>query len=74
MLALARESARSFSRRFLGRTLAVLFEQRSGGVWSGLTANYVKVYAKSSSDLTNRLKPVRLVEVYREGVWGEIVE
>lgn len=74
MLALARESVRSFSRRFLGRTLAVLFEQRSGGAWSGLTANYVKVYAKSSRDLTNRLKPVRLVEVYRDGVWGEIVE
>jgi len=74
MLALAQESACSFRRQFLDRTLTVLFEQRSGGVWSGLTTNYVKVYAKSSSDLTNRLKPVRLVEVYRDGVWGEIVE
>ncbi|NOQ17975.1 MAG: radical SAM protein, partial [Dehalococcoidales bacterium] len=74
MLALAQESAWSFRRRFLGRTLTVLFEQRSGGAWSGLTANYVKVYAKSSSDLTNRLEPVRLVEIYRDGVWGEIVE
>lgn len=74
MLALAQESAWIFRRRFLGRTLTVLFEQRSGGAWSGLTANYVKVYAKSSSDLTNRLKPVRLVEVYRDGVWGEIAE
>jgi len=74
MLALAQESASSFRRQFLDGTLTVLFEQRSGGVWSGLTTNYVKVYAKSSSDLTNRLKPVRLVEVYRDGVWGEIVE
>ena len=74
MLALAQESAWSFRRRFLGRTLTVLFEQQSNGVWSGLTDNYVKVYTKSGDDLTNKLLPVRLVEVYRDGVWGEIVE
>ena len=74
MLALAQESAGNFRRQFLDRTLTVLFEQRSGGVWSGLTTNYIKVYAKSSSDLTSRLKPVRLLEVYRDGVWGEIAE
>ena len=74
MLALAQESAGSFNRQFLGRTLTVLFEQCSGGAWSGLTANYIKVYVKGSSDLTNIMKPVRLVEVYRDGVWGKIAE
>ena len=70
MLALAKESAQNFSRRFLGRTMAVLFEQQSNGVWSGHTANYIKVYTKSSNDLTNKLLPVRLVEIYKDGVWG----
>ena len=72
MLSLAEESAQSFRRHFLGRTMPVLFEQRSGGVWSGLTANYIKVYTKSSEDLTNKLLPVRLGELYKDGVWGEI--
>jgi threonylcarbamoyladenosine tRNA methylthiotransferase MtaB len=72
MLKLAEESAQSFHRRFLGRTMPVLFEQRSGGVWSGLTANYIKVYTKSSDDLTNKLLPVRLGELYKDGVWGNI--
>ena len=74
MLALAQESARSFSRQFLGRTVPVLFEQQSNGVWSGLTDNYIKVYTESSEDLTNKLLPVKLVEVYKDGVWGEIYE
>ncbi len=70
MLALAEESARSFKRRFLGRTMTVLWEQKSGGVWSGYTANYIKVYTRSSEDLTNQLTPVKLEGIYKDGVWG----
>jgi len=71
MLALAEESAKSFRQRFLGRTMNVLWEQQSGGVWSGLTGNYIKVYARNDKDLTNRILPVKLTKLYRDGVWGE---
>ena len=64
------ESARSFSQRFLGKVMPVLWEKQSDGIWSGLTDNYIKVYTKSSQDLTNQLLPVKLVEVYGDGVWG----
>ncbi len=73
MLALAEESARDFQRQFLGKTAMVLWEKQSGGVWSGLTGNYIKVYTRSRSELANKLLPVKLVEVYRDGVWGELV-
>ena len=71
MLALAKESAQSFSRQFLGKVMPVLWEKQSDGIWSGLTDNYIKVYIKSSEDLTNKLLPVKLVDVYGDGVWGE---
>ncbi|TET68481.1 MAG: tRNA (N(6)-L-threonylcarbamoyladenosine(37)-C(2))-methylthiotransferase MtaB [Dehalococcoidia bacterium] len=70
MLALAEESAQNFRRRFLGKTMPVLWEKQTGGIWSGLTGNYIKVYTGSSEDLTNQLLPVRLVEVRGDGVWG----
>jgi threonylcarbamoyladenosine tRNA methylthiotransferase MtaB len=70
MLALAKESAQNFSRRFLGRTMTVLFEQQSNGIWSGHTDNYIKVYTKSTAALTNKLLPVKLAEVRGDGVWG----
>ncbi|MCK4274644.1 MAG: MiaB/RimO family radical SAM methylthiotransferase, partial [Dehalococcoidales bacterium] len=72
MLALARESAQSFQQQFLGKTMDVLWEQKSGGVWSGLTGNYIKVYARSHENLTNQLLPVKLVKLYRDGVWGDV--
>jgi threonylcarbamoyladenosine tRNA methylthiotransferase MtaB len=72
MLRLAEESAHKFRQRFLGSTRPVLFEQRSNGLWSGLTANYIRVYTRSAEDLANKLLPVRLVELYKDGVWGEV--
>ncbi|OGN95280.1 MAG: tRNA (N(6)-L-threonylcarbamoyladenosine(37)-C(2))-methylthiotransferase MtaB [Chloroflexi bacterium RBG_13_51_18] len=72
MLALSEESVKAFQERFIGRTLDVLWEQQSGGVWSGLTGNYIKVYARSRDVLTNLITPVRLTKLYRDGVYGEI--
>ncbi len=75
MLALARESARNFSQRFLGKTVPVLWEQQSSdGTWSGLTDNYLKVYTKSNEDLSNKLLSVKLAEANGDGVWGKIVD
>lgn len=71
MLALAKESAQNFSQQFLGKTMSALWEKQTNGVWSGLTDNYIKVYTKSNEDLTNKLLPVKLVEVRGDGVWGE---
>jgi len=72
MLALAQQSARKFHERFLNKKMAVLFEQQYHGIWSGLTGNYIRVYTQSSEDLTNKLLPAKLVEIYRDGVWGDI--
>ena len=75
MLALAEGSAQHFSQQFLGRTMTVLWEKQSDdGVWSGHTDNYIKVYTRSDEDLTNKLLPVKLVEVRGDGVWGEVLE
>ena len=72
MLALARESAQNFRRQFLGKTMPVLWEKQTDGVWSGLTDNYIKVYTESDKDLTNKLTEVRLVKAYKDGVRGEM--
>ena len=73
MLALTKESAREFISRFVGGTFEVLWEQQSNsGIWSGYTADYIRVYARSERDMTNILTAARLLKLYRDGVWGEI--
>ena len=73
MLALAKEAAQNFSRQFLGKTMTVLWEKQTSGIWSGLTDNYIKVYTRSNEDLTNKLLSVKLTEVRGDGVGGEQV-
>ena len=71
MLELSVEISRSFREKFLGRVMPVLWETKAGGVWSGLTGNYIRVYTQGDDDLTNRLLPARLVSINKDGVWGE---
>jgi threonylcarbamoyladenosine tRNA methylthiotransferase MtaB len=61
MLALGRACVRNFRKRFVGKTVMVLWEKQTCGVWSGLTDNYIRVFTKSDKDLTNQLVPVKLV-------------
>jgi len=72
MLALAQQSAQNFHRQFLGRTIPVLGEKQTGGIWSGLTDNYIRVFTTSGEDLTNKLLAARLVGINKDGVWGEV--
>jgi len=73
MCAIARQSANAFQRRFLGRTLDVLWEKQKAGQWNGLTDNYIRVWVASSQNLANRIVPARLLEWTNQGLCGELV-
>jgi threonylcarbamoyladenosine tRNA methylthiotransferase MtaB len=63
--------------RWLGKTVDVLFEQRSKKEpsWhSGFSGNYLRVCARTEADATNTLRPVRLLRLDSRGTFeGEIV-
>lgn len=57
----AKQSSR-FRRRFVGREMEVLWEQRRhDGLWAGLTDNYLRVVTRTESDLHNHLTATRLL-------------
>ncbi len=71
MLELAAASADEFGERFIGRTREVLWENevRPGSqIYSGLTDNYIRVYTRNSSDITNTISVTCLLG--RSGVSG----
>ena len=55
-----------------GSVQQVLFEQLEDGLWAGHAMNYVKVYLQSGGDLHNRVLPVRITDLCRDGVLGEL--
>jgi threonylcarbamoyladenosine tRNA methylthiotransferase MtaB len=77
MLELSRVSRRRFCDQFLGQTMPVLWEKETSpgsGTYSGLTDNYIRVFAHSENPLTNEITPVKLVELHNQGIWGEKAE
>ena len=71
-IAVAQEMSLSYRNALIGQTLEVLFEEADGEFYAGHAPNYVKVYAPGR-ELHNELLPVRITEVYLDGVKGEIV-
>jgi threonylcarbamoyladenosine tRNA methylthiotransferase MtaB len=68
------EGGLAFRLRFVGQTLPVLWEGRGAdGVWSGLTDNYIRVFTRSSADLSGRLLETKLCQIKRNAMWGELV-
>jgi threonylcarbamoyladenosine tRNA methylthiotransferase MtaB len=67
----------TFRRRFVGRTMDVLWETcqpgRDGTLeWDGLTDNYLRVLAPGGPGLHNVVTPVRLVADGPDGLMGQL--
>jgi threonylcarbamoyladenosine tRNA methylthiotransferase MtaB len=72
--AVSRQSGWAFRLRFVGQTLPVLWEgQGADGVWSGLTDNYIRVFTRSSAELSGQLLQTKLCRAVAGAMWGELV-
>lgn len=50
----------SYTKRFLGTEMEVLFEEEKSGFWYGLTSNYIRIKHKSNQDLHNKIVKIKL--------------
>ena len=72
-IAVAEEMSTAYREALGGSVQQVLFEEAEGEYFTGHAPNYVKFYVRGE-DLHNEIRPVRVTEVYRDGVLGQIVE
>ena len=72
-IAVAEEMNLAYRKALIGTAQAVLFEEMDGAYYVGHAPNYVKVYAKGEK-LHNEIRSVRICEVYKDGLLGEIVQ
>ena len=70
-IAVAEKMNRAYRRDLIGSVQQVLFEEESAGYYTGHAPNYIRVYAKGE-DLHNRIRSVRITELYQDGLLGVI--
>jgi len=69
----ARCSEREYASTFIGETLPVLWEKRQGGVWAGVTSNYLKVRCRCDDKLANRVLPAQIEAWEGSALTGSLV-
>jgi tRNA A37 methylthiotransferase MiaB len=62
----------AYRENLVGTGQEVLFEEADGEFFTGHAPNYVKFYVRGEG-LHNEVRSVRVTEVYKDGVRGEIV-
>ncbi|MDP4133800.1 MAG: tRNA (N(6)-L-threonylcarbamoyladenosine(37)-C(2))-methylthiotransferase MtaB [Bacillota bacterium] len=63
----------NFALLQVGKTLEVLFEQGSKGVWEGYSKNYVRVFAESGENLEGQIKKVLITKAVSGGAVKGII-
>ena len=71
-IAVADRMSVAYRQALVGSVQAVLFEESDGEFFTGHAPNYVKFYVRGEN-LHNQIRTVRVAEVYRDGVLGELV-
>ncbi len=72
MAEISRESERKFIEKFLGQTLDVLFETPENDYSVGYTANYIRVKVKSNCNLSGKILPVKITDIFEDYCIGII--
>ena len=70
-IAVAQEMSLAYRQALVGSTQRILFEEEDGEFFTGHAPNYVKVYAPGK-DLHNIVRSVRITQVFRDGLLGEM--
>lgn len=73
LLELARKKKNEFVKQYIGQTLSLLVEQKSGkDKYTGITDNYIEVLFPSALDLCGQITRVKLLAANKEGVLGQL--
>ena len=70
-IAVAEEMNQAFRQAQLNTRQQVLFEEEEQGYFVGHTPNYMKVYARGEN-LHNEVRTVRITDLHKDGLLGEI--
>lgn len=72
---LSEKKRMNYYRRYLGRTLDVLFESQTPEmIWRGYSENYIRVGVNCADDLKNKIRSVKITAVEKSLARGEIIK
>jgi len=72
LIELSKQTSLAFREGYVGAAVDVLWETQRDAVWEGLTDTYVRVRARSDTDLTNSISTAWISEKNEDGLLAEV--
>ena len=66
LIQLSEKNQKEYNKSLIGKKLEVLFEEEENGLYKGHTSNYILVNVKSEEDIIDKIKTVRIIDLYKE--------
>lgn len=61
------------NKKYIGKLLSVLLEEKDGEFIKGHTTNYINIYVKTDKEgIENKIVDVKIKDTYKDGLTGEI--
>lgn len=73
LIELSNNNQNEYNKSYIGKLLRVLFEEKTNGMWTGYTTNYIKVHVKSEENLENKILTVMPQDVLEQGIFGKLI-
>ena len=73
LLDLTNRQKTEFEKRYIGKTIEVLVEEKEENFLKGHTSNYLEIYCKGNDDLENKIVKIRLESLYKNGIFGTVI-
>ena len=71
LLELSTNNEQNFNKKYIGKEVEVLFEERENEYFKGHTTNYILVYTKTDEDLENKMLKLTIKEIKDNKVIAE---
>ena len=66
LIDLSNKNELEYNKKYIGKTVEVLFEEEKTGLYKGHTQNYILVYCKSNENLSNKIVKVNCENIENE--------
>ena len=71
LIDLSNKNELEYNKKYIGKTVEVLFEEEKTGLYKGHTQNYILVYCKSNENLSNKIVKVNCKKIENEYIIAE---
>ena len=72
LIELSNKKQIEYNKKYIGKEIKVLLEEKEDNYIKGHTTNYITVYVPYKSKLENEIVNVKIENIYKEGLIGKI--